>query len=175
MGLKRRTVLSLTAVALLALSGTMALAKRGTIGIYAIVDKVAFEPNEESPERVRIWGTFVVPVPMSSGLYKAPQRGYLYFKVAPGMRQVVMQEWRDLKDVAGTGRCFGFGQYWVPNPADPFGNPHHSLEIQIHQDGDVAVPDDYPLSHSRGIVKTGDPSDPDFEKIAAELTRAARY
>src|SRR5262249_54989068 len=157
------------------LSGTTALAKRGTIGIYAIVDNVACELNEESPERVRIWGTCVVPEPMSSGLYNAPQRVNVEFKLAPGLSQVVRQRVRELEDVIVPGRYFGFGQYWVHYPADLFGNPHHSLEIHIHQDGDVAVPDDYPLSHSRGIVKTGDPSDPDFEKIAAELTRAARY
>ena len=67
--------------AVLALSTAVVIAKRGTIGIYAIVDRVAFEPDEKLPERVRIWGVFVVPVPMSSGQYKAPQRGYLYFRI----------------------------------------------------------------------------------------------
>ena len=40
------------------------------VGIYAIVDKVAFEPDMTSPERVRIDGTFVVPIRMSSGSFK---------------------------------------------------------------------------------------------------------
>ena len=42
--------------AVLAMSTTIVTAKRATIGIYAIVDKVEFEPNEKSPERIRIWG-----------------------------------------------------------------------------------------------------------------------
>ena len=41
-------------------------AKNGNIGIYGIVDKVVFEPDENAPERIQIWGLFVVPVPISS-------------------------------------------------------------------------------------------------------------
>ena len=161
--------------AVLVLSTTVVTAKRGTIGIYAIVDKVAFEPDEKSPERIRIWGVFVVPVPMSSGQYKAPQRGYLYFRLAPGMERVAKQDWDDLKAVAGTGQGIGFAQYWVANPADPFGNPHQSLEVQVHRDGDAVVPDVYPVPHARGIVKTGDNADPDFESIMVQLHKAARH
>ena len=72
--------------AVIVLSATVVIAKHNpgkTIGIYAIVDKVVFEPDEKSPERIRIWGVFVVPVLMSSGHYKEPQRGYLYFRIAP--------------------------------------------------------------------------------------------
>jgi hypothetical protein len=158
----------------LTVRATPLLAKRGTIGIYAIVDKVAFEPNETSPERVRICGVFVVPVPMSSGQYKAPQRGCLYFRMAPGMERIAEHDWRDLKAFAGTGQGVGFAQYWVPNPADPTGNPHHSLEVHVHNDGDAVSPDMYPLPHGRGIVRTGDGADPDFERIVAQLQRAAR-
>jgi hypothetical protein len=173
MGLRRKTVISLCALAFLLLGSTAVLAKRGTIGIYAIVDKVAFEPDEASPERIRIWGTFVVPVPMSSGEYKSPQQGYIYFRMMPGTEQAAKQDWRSLKSLAGTGQCIGFGQYWVPNPADLSGNPHHSMEIQVHQDGDTAVPDDYPVPHVRGVIKTGDRRDPDFDSIVAQLKTAA--
>ena len=161
--------------AVLALSTTVVTAKRGTIGIYAIVDKVAFEPDEKSPERIRIWGVFVVPVPMSSGQYKTPQRGYLYFRLAPGMERVAKQEWADLKAVAGTGQGIGFAQYCVANPADPFGNTHQSLVVQVHRDGDAVVPDVYPLPHARGIVKTGDNADPDFESIMVQLHKVAQH
>ena len=149
-------------------------AKRGSIGIYAIVDRVTFEPDEASPERIRIWGVFVVPVRMSSGEYKKPQRGRLYFRIAPAMeREIARQEWRKLKDLAGTGECIGFGQYWVANPADRFGNPHHSLEVRVYRDGDMSTPDDYPRPHSRGIVTTGDQNEPDFKSIVTELRNAA--
>ena len=172
----KETSIIVSLCAVLVLSSTVVvLAKRSTIGLYAIVDKVAFEPDENSPERIRIWGVFVVPVPMSSGQYQTPQRGYLYFRIEPGMEQVAKQEWSDLKNLAGTGQGIGFAQYWVANPADPSGNPHHSLEVQVYRDGDAAVPDVYPLPHVRGIVKTGDKADPDFESIMTKLSRAARH
>ena len=155
------------------LSSTVVLAK-GSIGIYAIIDKVAFEPNEDSPERIRIWGVFVVPVPMSSGEYKPPKRGYLYFKIAPGSEKITLQQWSELKNLVGTGQAVGFGHYWVANPDDRFGNPHHSLFVRVHQDGDGPVPDIYPEPHVRGIVTTNDGNDPEFESIMTELRKAAQ-
>lgn len=160
--------------AVLALTSTVAFAKRGSIGIYAIVDKVEFEPDENSPELVRISGLFVVPVPMSSGQYKAPQRGYLYFRIEPGMERAARREWANLKSLAGTGQAIGFAQYWVAHPVNKFGNPHHSLEVRVHPEGEVLVtPEVYPLSHARGIVKNGDADDPDFDRIVALLKAAS--
>ena len=69
-----RVVILSAAVMLLLIQ--LSVAKNGNIGIYGIVDKVVFEPDGSSPERPQIWGLFVVPVPISSGLYKAPQRGF---------------------------------------------------------------------------------------------------
>jgi hypothetical protein len=59
----------------------ISFAKNGNVGIYGIVDKVVFEPDGSTPERIQIWGLFVVPVPISSGLHKVPQQGVLYFSV----------------------------------------------------------------------------------------------
>jgi hypothetical protein len=171
----KATIIIVSVCAVLMLSSIVGLAKRETIGIYAIVDKVAFEPDAESPERIRIWGMFIVPVPRSSGQYKSPQRGYLYFRIAPGMEQVAKREWAALKNLAGLGQGIGFAQYWVASAADPSGNPHHSLKVQVYRDGDAAVPDVYPIPHMRGIMKTGDKADPDFEKIMTELRRAAHH
>lgn len=165
----KATAIATSICALLALSTATVIAKGGTIGIYAIIDDVVLEPNDNAPERVRIRGVFVVPVPQSSGQYKAPQRGYLYFRVAPGMDSVVKTEWADLKALAGTGQSVGFAQYWVPNPNDRLGNPHHALRVRVRDDSDVAEPDVFPLRHSRGIAKTGDRDDPDFEKIVGLL------
>jgi len=30
------------------------------VGVYAIVDKVVFEPNETNPERIQVWGAFAL-------------------------------------------------------------------------------------------------------------------
>ena len=52
----------------------------GPIGIYGIVEKVVFEPNERSPERIQVWGAFAyVDGGANSGLgVSAVKRGYLY-------------------------------------------------------------------------------------------------
>src|SRR5882672_3350245 len=106
------------------------------LGIYAIVERVVFEPIESDPQRIQIWGAFVVPLSMSSFQYKPAARGFLYFKIAPGKEEIMRKEWADLKAVAGTGQGIGFAQYWVPNPNDPSGNPHHALEVRVHKAGD---------------------------------------
>ena len=58
----------------------------GLVGIYGIVEKVIFEPNERSPERIQIWGAFAF---VDGGVGQTatisrPQRGYLYFTLPPG-------------------------------------------------------------------------------------------
>jgi hypothetical protein len=151
------------------------IAKNVSIGIYAIIDTVAFEPNSSSPDFVRVTGVFVVPVPMSSGSYRRPQRGFLYFRIAPGEEQSTRRDWSELRTVAGSGKVVGFAQYWVPNPNDPHGNPHTSLEVRVHAEGDVASPDVYPLSQPGGVteVKAGNMDrDPQSDKIAAQLQDA---
>ena len=155
------------------------VAKGVGVGIYAIVDQVTFEPNDNSPNFVRISGVFVVPVRMSSGWYQRPQKGYLYFRIAPGTEQAARRDWSELRAVAGSGKVVAFGQYWVPNPDDPQGNPHHSLEVTVHAEGDRATPEVYPIPHARGVMKADDmvrePNhEPPVEKIAAELQAAYR-
>ena len=54
----------------------------GPIAVYALVDKVTFEPNADKPERVRVSGVFITAEERSD-VYSAPQRGYLYFALPP--------------------------------------------------------------------------------------------
>jgi hypothetical protein len=89
------------------------------------------------------------------------------------MEQATRKDWNELKTVAGTGRAVGFAQYWVPNPNDLHGNPHHSLKVRVHADGEVALPEAYPLPHPKGIVKAADHDDRNFENIVAELQKAS--
>jgi hypothetical protein len=158
---------------LLPLTCTSLIAKNGTIGIYAVIDQVTFEPDGPSPNFIRISGVFVVPVPMSSGMYRSPQRGFLYFRIPSGMEQTARKDWNELRSIAGTGQVVGFAQYWVPNPGDPNGNPHRSLEITVHTDKDAASPDIYPFPNPKGIVKHGDEHDPNLGKITAQLEKAS--
>jgi hypothetical protein len=119
----------LTAGMLTAAMSTTGIAKNGGVGIYAIVDKVTFEPDGASPERVRIDGTFVVPIRMSSGNYAPPKRGFLYFTTVPGREDAARRDWAAPTSVAGTGGVIGFAFYWVPNPRDPSGKEQ---EVRRH-------------------------------------------
>jgi hypothetical protein len=93
----------------------------GPLGLYAIVEKVVFEPNETAPECVQLWGAFafVDGISSSSGTTSPAKAGYLYFRlpdVIPGYRERtyvdnVRREWADLKSVAGTGQAVGFGRW----------------------------------------------------------------
>jgi hypothetical protein len=160
--MKTLRVAILSAVVILSLV-QISLAKNGNIGIYGIVDKVVFEPEESSPERIQVWGLFVVPVPISSGLYKVPQRGVLYFSVPADRKEIARKEWVELKRLAGSGQILGFTEYWVPNPSDPQGNPHTSLVVHVHKNEPLGLPDSYPLGI--GVLKIDDGHKPeDYER-----------
>jgi hypothetical protein len=95
------------AVALACACAVIGLHASDRTGIYAVVDKVVFEPNEQNPERVQIWGTFAVATRGDQDLYDPVQTGYLYFRAGTG-RDVTRAEWSDLKSLAGTKRIAGF-------------------------------------------------------------------
>lgn len=89
----------------------------GLVGIYGVIERVVFEPNEASPERVQVWGafSFVNGGAGNDGAWSPVKRGYLYFRlpastvVAPAELDVIKREWADLKTVAGTPQAVGFG------------------------------------------------------------------
>src|SRR5262249_39130365 len=96
------------------------LTASGPVGIYALVEKVVFEPSERAPERIQVWGSFAL-VDGGVGRTSATpaQRGYLYFTypTTAGARgqtlsESIKKEWMDIKAVAGTGQAIGFGN-WV--------------------------------------------------------------
>src|SRR5687767_15768849 len=88
------------------LAGAVNLGASGPLGIYGIVEKVVFEPNEQSPERIQVWGAFAyveTSVVGQSLTVSKPVRGYLYFRLGASSDALVRNEWADLKAVAGTG------------------------------------------------------------------------
>jgi hypothetical protein len=96
------------------LAGVVPLGASGPLGIYGIVEKVVFEPNEQSPERVQVWGAFAYvesSVVGQSLTISSPKRGYLYFRLGGAADTLVRSEWADLKSVAGTGQAVGFGRW----------------------------------------------------------------
>lgn len=127
-------------------------------GIHAVIEKVVFEPNEAAPERVQIWGAFLI-----AGEPK-PQRGYLYLGLPP----IVMMcstcppesaatgnakiEWRDLASMAGTGQGVAFGARFF------LGRVRQSAETP-------KAPDRYPVF--MGLAKLG--THPDVATLNAVL------
>jgi hypothetical protein len=93
------------------------LTASGPMGVYAIVDKVVFEPSESAPERAQVWGAFTF-VDTSSGGNLPSTRGYLYFRLpaskeggSEAVVSAVKKEWMDLKSVAGSGQAVAFGSW----------------------------------------------------------------
>jgi len=108
-------------VALVVLLAAGSLIASGPVGIYGVVERVVFEPNDTAPERIQIWGAFAL---VDGGLTRAQgatraQRGYLYFRLPTASEsrnttpppETVRREWMDLKSVAGTGQAVGFGDW----------------------------------------------------------------
>src|SRR5260370_28506720 len=122
-GIMKLLLVLVAPVLLLSLATTSAFSKNCTVGIYAVIDQVTFEPDGPSANLVRISGLFVVPVPMSSGEYKTPERGYLYFRIPSGMEAAIGKDWNALKGTAGTAQTCRFSHDWLPNATDPHGNP----------------------------------------------------
>src|SRR5262245_24160329 len=74
----RRSVVAVTsalAVCVISLSAS------GGIGVYGIVEKVVYEPNEQAPQRLQVWGAFayVDGGAASPGSVTPARRGFLYF------------------------------------------------------------------------------------------------
>src|SRR5687768_763042 len=108
----KRVLAAAFACALGAAAGPVVSAS-GPLGVYGIVEKVVFEPNERTPERVQVWGAFAYVEGRSPSDISPVTRGYLYFRLPTYGESVdtVRKEWADLKAVAGTGQAVGFGSW----------------------------------------------------------------
>ena len=86
------------------------------IGVFALVDKVALEPNAIAPASIQIWGSFSLADDRDPArdAYKSPQKGYLYYKLPDEKADAARKEWKDLAAVAGTGQVIGFGSRFGP-------------------------------------------------------------
>jgi hypothetical protein len=140
----KRTTLWIVAISVLI--GASAFQASGPVEVYAIVDKVIFEPDESGAQRVQIWGVFSLRGATSGDV----QSGYLYYRMnlpprcatdkaaCSDIEKSTRVIWSDIKTIAGTGQAIGFGgNIGTPNPgrvrkasespewADPFplGNP----------------------------------------------------
>jgi hypothetical protein len=112
----------------------------GPIAVYALVDRVAFEPSSEKPERIRISGVFSTAKEQFNE-YLPPQRGYLYFRLPRENEELARREWADLKSVAGTRQVVGLGSSWhatvhvtTPNATSPAEYPMGNGLVKINSD-----------------------------------------
>src|SRR5438552_16589445 len=63
--------------------------------VCMVIDKLVFEPNEEAPARMQIWGTFSFLKEKTN--YGKPVQGYLYYTLANGKEEQCRKEWGRLK------------------------------------------------------------------------------
>ncbi len=90
----------------------------GQAGVYGVLERVVFEPASGDPQRIQLWGAFMLvehlPGQGFTGYpFGPPARGYMYFTL-PEDRSAfenTRREWADLKSVAGTRQAVAFA-YW---------------------------------------------------------------
>ena len=99
-------------VAVAAASTAVTLWASDPVGVYGIIEKVVFEPNDAAPQRIQVWGVFAVAKRSNPNDYEPAQRGYLYYTLTPGKEELSKWQWNDLKSVAGTGQPVAFGVRW---------------------------------------------------------------
>ncbi|MEP7353254.1 MAG: hypothetical protein ABI824_08495 [Acidobacteriota bacterium] len=112
-----KTIKSFVAVALALVLGLTVAHASGPISVYALIEKVTFEPGSaksDKAQRIRIDGVFIL-ANLGAGNatnYSEPQRGSLYFDLTNTNEPQARKEWADLESVAGTRQVVGFGSSW---------------------------------------------------------------
>ena len=129
------------AVALLAL--LMTAQASGPVAVFALIEKVTFEPSADKPERIVLTGLFTTSRLSANNdtLYEGPQKGSMYYSLPTGAdRQRVLNEWQDLKSIAGSRQVVGYGASWAG----------HSGVVRKDGEG-LGTPNDWPTQN--GIIR----------------------
>jgi hypothetical protein len=151
-------VLFLLVACALVLTERAALAS-DPVGVFALIDKVTLEPNETTPERIAIHGTFAVAEGERGGKYTSPEKGVLYFKLPEKKSDVALKEWTDLKSAAGKKEVIGF--------FTRYGEP-----AKVRQAGEkLKDPQEYRTGF--GLVRM-DKRPPTYQPVKALLDAAAK-
>jgi len=128
--------------AILTAASVVAIHASGPIAVYARVDRVVIEPNPDAARgTIQIWGVFSVAKPKNANDFLPASRGYLYYTLPsmPGYRQVALQEWNDLKVIAGTNQIVAFGSQFYGTPRvreddeQPLSPDEYSLNFGIRK------------------------------------------
>jgi hypothetical protein len=129
----------------------------GPIGVYCIIDKVVLEPQKEKPDRVQLWGTFVLA--KRGDKYSNPVQGYLYYQAEKGSEDICRKEWADMQKVAGTNQLLGFANSY---DADSLGKVRKENEKP-------ESPNVFPLGN--GVQKIGERNNFAEVKVLRTLAR----
>jgi hypothetical protein len=167
------------ACCVVALLLTVRLGASGRIGVYGIVEKVVFEPNEQAAERLQVWGAFAYADGGPTGAASAAKRGYLYFSlpsVDPAIAKTIRTEWADLKSVAGTGQAVGFGAWiYIGQFAAPMGvyplRGGSAVDLRIRP-ANEAPASPAPYETNTGVVKLSETGS--HQDIVKQLRDALR-
>jgi hypothetical protein len=148
----------------------------GPLGVFGIVQRVVFEPDEEHAERIQIWGAFayhacpdgrVLPGAdgrplggLPRGAMTDAQRGYLYYMLPPNGSSatvaMVTREWLDIKAIAGTGQPIAFGNAlcgYVSRYGQPYWEPDgYGTNLRVRPDAEKPVSPAW-YHTNMGIVK----------------------
>jgi hypothetical protein len=170
-GTHQLLVVTLVAIAVVTWFRAVPVAS-GPIGVYALIDRIVFEPNDTAPDRVQIWGAFAIADRERATPVFPARRGYLYFRLPADLpndrvprSEVTRREWNDLKAVAGTGQMVGFGSSWVGTGS---GAPPEPYRVRPASES-PGVPNQYVLN--AGVVKLS--ASGSYEEILNQL-RSAR-
>jgi hypothetical protein len=130
----------------------------GPVGVYAMVQKVVFEPNEQAATKVQVWGVFVwvdgglkTPGPIN-----IPLKGYLYFKLPSNAAEAAAtrKQWDELKNLAGTPQIIAFGGWTYAGPFEDLyiPVPGNQEDVRVRKPNEApAKPITYPIK--TGLVK----------------------
>lgn len=77
-------------------------------GIYALIEKVVFLPDEAKPERIELHGAFAIAVGQHGDYYTGPRWGRLLLRAPEQKTEACIAQWRDLARVAGTRQVVAF-------------------------------------------------------------------
>jgi hypothetical protein len=130
-------------------------------GIYARIDKVEFEPSADKPERIKVWGDFLMV--KTSNRLVGPERGYMYFSLVEKKAEQCRIEWKDLQEIAGTKNNFvAFGSAFTERRDDLAGTDDRP---NVHKKADKDVkPIPHPLNHGLSRLRPPDEDFPMAEK-----------
>ena len=142
----------------IALAWSMAARAGGPPPVYLVIDKVVFEPTEEAPARIQIWGTFSL---REGDSYGAPQRGYLYYAAPEGAEEKCRKEWAVLKKLANKKQLISFGICGEPNVRAHLRKPSDKVTSPI------------PYPHGKGGFASGENAERNFPALKKLLVSPA--